>query len=168
MNEKQHILDEQAEVFNLWQVLLAGLNEQQIHTPLIPSLWTVKDMVAHMWSWQQATVARADAALHGTAPAYPEWWQINGPDPNDDVDRTNAWLFNASKDKPWSRVYADWKNQFTHYLELYPQIPEKDLLEVGRFAWMGNNPLMASTMGTLDHHQEHYETLKDWLQAKEK
>jgi hypothetical protein len=168
MDEKQKILTELEEIFTRWQELLASLSAEQINQPLIPSLWTVKDMVAHLWSWQQATVARAEAALHGTAPAYPEWWQINGPDPNEDVDRTNAWIFTASKDRPWDRVYADWENQFARYLELYAQIPEKDLLEVGRYAWMGNHPLMTSTMGTLDHHQEHYESLKDWLQAKGK
>jgi hypothetical protein len=89
---------------------------------------------------------------------------INGPDPDEDVDRTNACLYEASKDKPWSTVYADWKAQFEHYLELMRQIPEKDLLEPGRFAWMGDYPLVSSPLGSLDHHLEHYDPLTAWLQ----
>ena len=164
MNEKLDILDKSSEIFNRWQELLTDLSEEQILEPLVPSPWSVKDVVAHLWSWQQASLARAEAALHDKLPDYPQWWVINGPDPEEDVERTNAWLYEASKNKPWSTVYADWKAQFEHYLELIRQIPEKDLLEMGRYAWMGDYPLAASPLGSLDHHIEHYDTLSAWLQ----
>jgi hypothetical protein len=164
MNEKLHILEKLTEIFNRWQELLTDLSEEQILEPLMPSTWTVKDVIAHLWSWQQASLARAEAALQNTRPTYPRWWEINGPDPDEDVGRTNAWLYEASKDKPWSMVYTDWKVQFEHYLELTQKIPEKDLLEPGRYAWMGDYPLVASPLGALDHHLEHYDTLTAWLQ----
>ncbi len=163
MNEKQHIQDDLAEVFNRWQSLLAGLSEQQIHTPLAPSSWTVKDLVAHLWSWQQASMARAEAALQNKQPNYPRWWEIFGPDPEEDLDRTNAWLYEASRDKPWAAVYADWKTQFTHYLELIRQVPEIDFLQAGRYPWMGKYALADSSSGSLEHHKEHYDTLMEWL-----
>ena len=119
MTDKQHIVDELAEVFNRWQMLLASLSEEQINTPLLPSTWTVKDVVAHLWSWQQASVARAEAAVQDRQPDYPRWWQILGPNPDEDVDRTNAWLYEASRGKLWQVVYDDWKSQFMHYLELF-------------------------------------------------
>ena len=163
MNEKQHILDELAEVFNRWQSLLAGLSEQQIHTPLAPSSWTVKDLVAHLWSWQQASVARAEAALQNKQPNYPRWWEIFGPDPEKELDRTNAWLYEASRDKPWATVYVEWKTQFTHYLELIRQVTEKDFLQAGRYPWMGKYALADSSTGSLEHHKEHYDILTKWL-----
>jgi hypothetical protein len=164
MNEKLQILDKLTVIFNRWQELLASLSEEQIMEPLLPLNWTVKDVVVHLWAWQQASVARAEAALHDTQPIYPQWWEILGPDPEEDVDRTNAWLYEANKDKPWSKVYADWKAQFEHYLELSKQIPDKDLLKPGRYAWMGDYPLAASPLGSLEHHEEHFETLSAWLQ----
>jgi hypothetical protein len=163
MNEKSQLLDNLTEIFNRWQVLIDELSEEQIMEPLAPSTWTVKDIVAHMWAWQQASVARAEAALHNTRPNYPQWWEINGPDPNEDIDRTNTWLYEDSKNKPWPKVYREWKAQFEQFLELTQQIPEKDLLEQGRYEWMGDYPLMASPMGSLDHHIEHYDTLTAWL-----
>ncbi len=60
-------------------------------------------------------------------------------------------------------VYEDWKNQFEHYVELTKQIAEDDLLELGRYPWMGNYALSASAMGSLEHHEEHYDTLRLWL-----
>ncbi len=164
METKQQILDKLIEIFTRWQELLGDLSEDDIMQPIVPSNWTVKDVVAHLWAWQQASIARAEAALQHTQPSYPRWWEISGPDPEEDVNRTNAFLYEANKDKPWSMVYADWKAQFERYLELSKQLPEKDLLEPKRYAWMGEYPLVASTMGSLDHHLEHFDILTAWLQ----
>ncbi len=164
METKQQILFKLTEIFNRWQELLGDLSEEQIMEPLLPTNWTIKDVVAHMWSWQQASVARAEAALRDTRPDYPRWWEINGPDPEEDVDRTNAWLYEASKETPWDRVYSDWKSQFERHLELTAQIPEKDLFEPGKYSWMGDYPLVASTLGSLDHHEEHFGAVSAWLQ----
>lgn len=164
MNNKGQILDKLTEIFNRWQALLASLSEEQIIAPLVPSSWTVKDVITHLWTWQQASVAWMEAALHGREPEYPRWWQVLGPNPEEDVDRTNAWIYEVNRDRPWSSVYADWKTQFQHYLELTRQVPEKDMLEVGRYSWMGTYALAASCMGSMEHHEEHMDTLLTWLQ----
>jgi len=163
MDNKGQILTGLIKIFNRWRVLLSSLSEKQITTPLLPSSWTVKDVVAHMWAWQQASVARAEAALNDKEPKYPEWWQINGPDPEKDLDRTNAWIYEANRDKPWQGVYAEWKRQFQRFLELTEHIPEKDLFEHGRYAWMGSYTLSRSPIASLEHHEEHIDTLLSWL-----
>ncbi len=163
MSEKEQIHDELAVIFNRWQVLLSSLSEAQVHTPLSPSEWTVKDVVAHLWSWQQGSVARMQAALQNDEPDYPQWWKVNGPDPEEDIDRTNAYIYKSNLDRPWPQVVEEWKAQFMHYLELTRQLPEKDLLKPGRYAWMGKYALADSCMGSLNHHKEHMETLSAWL-----
>lgn len=163
MDNKQEIISNLEEVFIRWQKLIGSLSVKQIMIPLTPSNWTSKDVLAHLWSWQQASVARAEAALENKEPHYPDWWIACGPDPNEDVDRTNAFLYAASRDKAWDIVYADWEKQFAHYLELLKQVPEDDLLEEGRFAWMAPYALSASAMGSWDHHQEHYDSLIAWF-----
>ena len=167
MTDRFNILSNLSEIFNLWQELLGSLSEKQIEQPLRPSSWTIKDVIAHLWSWQQASLARAEAALNDISPHYPDWWDACGPDPNEDVDRTNAFLYAACRDKSWTDVYTDWKKQFQQYLELLRIIPESDLLEQGRFVWMGNYALADSANGSWDHHQEHYEITRTWLEEHE-
>jgi hypothetical protein len=164
MDGKEEILAGLKDIFSRWQALLAGLSDDQVHQVLTPSTWTVKDVVAHLWSWQQVSVSRMKAALAGTEPDYPQWWLLCGPDPDEDVDRTNAWLYEASRDKPWSQVFSEWKSQFGRYIQLAHQLPEEDLLALGRYPWMGNYALSASAMGSLDHHEEHFDSLHAWLQ----
>jgi hypothetical protein len=163
MNNKEEILSKLSTIFKDWQDQLASLSEEQITQPLSPSHWTIKDVVAHLWFWQEASVARAEAAINGKDPSYPEWWELFGPDPNDDVDRTNAWNYERCKDRSWQKVYTDWSSQFARYLELLRKIPEKDLVTPGRYEWMGVYALADSAMGSYDHHQEHMEMLTDWL-----
>jgi hypothetical protein len=163
MKEKQEILMALEEEFNRWQELLASLDQEQIADPLLPSSWSVKDVMTHLWAWQQASVARAEAALQNREPNYPRWWATFGPDPEEDVDRTNAWFYETYRDKPWATVHADWKAQFSRHLELAREIPEKDLLEPGRYAWMAGYALLSSLQGSCEHHQEHRETLLAWL-----
>jgi hypothetical protein len=163
METKQQILTDLREIFARWEDLLSRLSDENFTQPLTPSDWTVKDVVAHMWSWQQASVSRMDAAVRNQEPDYPEWWKIFAPDPEEDVDRTNAWFYEQNRNKTWQRVYADWKGQFLHYMELIEQVPEKDLFEVGRFKWMGTYPLAASPIGSWDHHREHYDPVVNWM-----
>ncbi len=163
MNDKAPLLAALKTVFDRWQVLLGGLDEVQCAAPLTPSDWTVRDVIVHLWAWQQASVARAEAALHGRAPDYPAWWAICGPDPEEDVNRTNAWIHATYRDKPWPAAYADWQAQFRRYLDVLQVIPERDLLEPGKYAWMGGYPLSASLQGSCEHHEEHIEALLAWL-----
>jgi len=163
MEGKGQILAGLTAIYTSWQTLLARLNQEQLVAPVLPGSWSVKDKLAHLWSWQQVSVARMQAALEDGEPDYPEWWHIFAPDPEADVDRTNSWLFAASHAKPWSQVHRDWATQFERYLELTRAVPEEDLLTLGRFSWMGGYALSASALGSLEHHVEHYEDLSTWL-----
>ena len=160
---KQQVIADLDRIYRRWQALVAGLSDAQKAAHLEPSFWTVKDVIAHLWFWQQASVARMEAALKDTQPAFPDWWEKFGPDPEEDVDRTNAWNYAQNRDKAWSQVYANWNNQFQRYMSLVKLVIEQDLLGVGRFAWMGKYRLVDSTLGSYGHHQEHYDSLVTWL-----
>ncbi len=163
MSDKRKILDALTDVFNQYEALLNGLSPARASERHLPSNWSVKDVLTHLWAWQQVSVARAQAALHNGEPEFPAWWRKFAPDPEEDVDRTNAWIYESNRDKPWQTVYADWKSQFQHYLELANEVPEQAMLQPGRYAWMGSYSLSDSIMGSVEHHQEHIDELRAWL-----
>jgi hypothetical protein len=163
MTEKELILIQLKQVFTQWQDLLASLDEEQITSPLTPSAWTVKDIVAHMWAWQQGSVARMQAALQDRQPAYPDWWLANGPNPVADLDRTNVWIYQANRERPWHNVYSLWRDQFQLYIVLTSRLAENDLLTPRRYTWMGVLAIADSCLISIEHHQEHLDDLKAWL-----
>jgi hypothetical protein len=166
MADKTHILFQLKQVFTQWQDLLASLDEEQMTTPLTSSDWTVKDIMAHMWAWQQGSVARMEAALRDKQPTYPDWWLANGPDPEVDIDRTNAWIYQANRERSWESVYTHWKDQFRRYIDLTNSLAESDLLTPGHYTWMGSYAIADSCLGSIEHHQEHIDALKAWSSAR--
>src|SRR5215475_5023392 len=108
MNDKQGTLIALREEFNRWEELLAGLSEAQITAPQLPENWSIKDVVAHLRSWQQRSIARLEAALHNREPEYPAWPAQLDPEEEGQPHDLNAWLYEKDRDRPWSSVYRDW------------------------------------------------------------
>ncbi len=164
MNMKDHILAALREEYDGWEALLASLSEAQISsTPLTPSDWTIKDVIAHLRAWQQRSIARVEAAQLNREPLFP--WSPEDIDPEGEVatDKINAWIYNTYREQPWSKVHQDWSMGFQHFLDAAGQIFERDLLDSSKYPWLKGYPLEFILVASYDHHQEHFEKLQTWL-----
>jgi len=167
--DKKQLLTMLKNEFTLWEELLASLSEKQIIAPKLPSDLSIKDVIAHLWLWQQRSIERLEAALQNREPAFPGWPEGLDPESEDDVDRVNAWIHATCQDKPWPSVYRDWREGFLQFMELAEAIPEKDLLEAGKYPWMEGGALALVLWGAYDHHhEEHLEPLLAWLHASKR
>ena len=79
MNDKAQIITALKEEFNRWEGLLAGISEDQITAPHLPSILSIKDVIAHLRAWQLVSIARLEAALINREPEFPKW--LAGLDP---------------------------------------------------------------------------------------
>jgi len=164
VKNKKQILTMLKNEFNLWEELLASMSEEQITAPQLPSNLSIKDVIAHLWAWQQLSIARMEAALHDREPAFSIWPAGLDPDSEDDLDPINTWIHETYRERAWSSVYRDWREGFQRFMELGQAIPEKDLLEAGRYSWMEGQPLSLILLGSYEHHhEEHLEPLLAWL-----
>lgn len=162
MTDKQEILTILRDEYNHWETLLASFSEAQIIAPELHDGWSLKDVMAHLRAWQQRTIARLEAALNHHNPQFPKWPEDLNPE-QDDVDALNAWIYQTNRDKAWSTVYDEWRSGFRRVIELTEAIPEKDLLEPGKYSWLGDEPLALILTGTCEHHQEHEGYLEPFL-----
>ena len=159
MNMKSHILAALREQLEAWEATLARLGEAAIVARAVPSDWSIKDELAHLWAWQQRTLARVEAARLDREPEFPAW-----PfDPNDEsekgTERINTWICETNRDLPWSTVHQNWRDCFLRVLDAAERITERDLLDSGRYAWLNGHAIAVFLLGTYDHHQEHFEKL---------
>lgn len=160
MNMKDHLLTALREQFAQWEELLAGLDVEQITAPQHSSQWSIKDEMAHLWHWQQRSIAQVEAAVTGQEPLFPQWPAQFDPEAPGEPDQLNRWLYESSLAEPWSTIYPQWRAGFLRFLELAEQISERKLLDAGEYAWMEERPLALSLLATYDHHQEHLEKLQ--------
>jgi hypothetical protein len=164
MNMKEHILAALHEQFERWNELLTGLSEVEINTPRFDLEWSIKDVMAHLWAWQQISIARMEGGGLDREPQYPQWIVSVAQDWEENADRINALTFESYHQKPWSEVYKNWKNGFLQFMELGKQISERDLLDGDRYAWLKGYSLAFILVASYEHHQEHLEKLTAWLQ----
>lgn len=155
MTDKQTVLTALQDEFDGWETVLASLTEAQITAPLLDDHWSVKDVIVHLWAWQQRSNARLSAALHNTSPRYPAWPEQFDPETEGQPDDLNAWLYAASRDTPWSTVYQDWRSGFLHLLDQGWALPESDILDKNMYPWLEGYALIDVLQGSYEHHQEH-------------
>lgn len=163
MNMKGHILAALKEQFENWEEFLASLSEEQISAPQFDLNWSIKDVMAHLWAWQQISIARMESGVQGREPEYPGWILALGEDWEEDSDRVNALTFEKNHEKPWSEIYQNWKGGFLGFLKLGNQISERDMLDGDWYPWLRGHSLASILVASYDHHQEHFEKLAEWF-----
>ena len=164
MDDKGQILTRLQAEFSRWEELLGRLSEDQITIPFHPSSWSTKDVIAHLWAWQQRSIARLEAALHDSEPEFPNWPGDLDPEPAGEPHQVNAWIYETYREEPWSSVHGNWREGFLRLLELGEAVSEEDVTEPGRYAWLEGLPLSFILQASCDHHEEHRELLLGRLQ----
>lgn len=163
---QQHILAAMREELGAWDAALAGLSEEQLAAAQVLGHWTIKDVIAHLWAWQQRSIARIEAALHDREPVFPAWPVASDPDGPGGADQANAWIYTTHRDMPWPQVYGMWREGYRRFVAAAERIAERDLLDSGRYAWMAGSPLAFVLLASYDHHQEHLDGVRAWLRGQ--
>jgi len=164
MQSKQQLLTDLSEEFHRWETVLAGLTETQLTTPRAPDPRSIKDEVAHLWAWQQRSIARLEAVLHDREPVYPPWPDGLDLEPDGQPHDLNAWIFAQNRDRPWSSVYAEWRSGFRRFLQLGEEISEAKLFDAGRYPWLEGYTPADVLAGSFEHHHvDHLMPLLAWL-----
>ncbi len=150
---KQQLVQMLHDEFKRWETLLAHLSEAQLTDRSAPGGRSVKDDLAHLWAWQQRSIARLDAAHNHRAPEYPAWPVPGDPDADDhSPDQINSWIFESNRDRPWAEVLNAWRNGFLRFIVQAEATPEKDLFEKDRYPWLPGYALADVLTGSYEHH----------------
>ena len=167
MSMKDHILTALREQFNQLGELLASLSEEQITTPSFDDNWSIKDVVNHLWGWQQITIARMNAGVLNREPEIPNWLMSCPGGWDEDTNQTNAWIYKNFHNQSWAEVHKKWREGFLQLLDLGEKLSERDLLDGDRHLWLKGYSLAFVLVASYEHHQEHLEKLIIWLQEHE-
>ena len=167
MSMKSHILTALREQFIHWEELLASLSDEQITDPNFDHDWSIKDVINHLWGWQQISVARMNAAVLDREPEFPNWLASFPENWDENADQTNAWIYKNFHSQSWTETNRNWREGFLRLLELGEVVPERNLLDGDRYLWLKGYSLAFILVASYEHHQEHLEKLIVWLQEQQ-
>ena len=154
--EKPTIMEMLHEELWRWEYLLKGLSEETIIGAKLHGGWSIKDLMAHLWAWQQRSIAKLEAALENREP---QWPTLPDPEAPDVIDQTNAYIYETYRDLSWQTVHKNWGDGFHHFMSLGRQISEKDMFDAEKYHWLEGYTLVDVLKGSREHHVERREAL---------
>ena len=157
---KTTLLDNMQRGYAALEAILTPLNEDQVTTAGVNGDWSIKDILAHIATWQRILVERLQAANRGEKPTT-----LLDPYVNEaEIDRLNAQFYEESKGRPFAQVLADFRTSYRQIVEIVQTISDEELNDPQRFAWMRGEPLWRVIPGdTYAHYSEHIGSIQEWL-----
>jgi len=167
--DKQQILTISENEFLQWHTLLEAMSEEQITTPYAPEKpynRSVKEVVAHLWAWQQRSNARLKAAWYNREILFPKWPEGLDPELEENTDAVNSWIYTKTRNRTWRVVHREWRKGFLQLMSYATAIPERDLMDPERYPWLNGYSLADIVLFSMEHHREHREPLTAWLRQQ--
>ena len=158
MSSVKDVVDALRIEYKLWQGLLLNCKEKPEDCSQ-DDHWTLKDVLAHLTSWQQITLARLVAARLKEEPEYPAWFPGVDPETDEETNLVNAAIHETYRDQSLAEIKKEWELRFSEILLVCPLISDQEFSEPGRYAWLSDYPLLAVLEGTLEHHREHRDSI---------
>lgn len=160
MNDKNSTLAALHDEFNQWQSFLSGLSDAQAIL-LQPDGLSIRDVIGHLHAWLQLSVARLEAAQHGSEPVYPDWAAGLFPDDEEYLEQFNATIHDTYARQAWPSVYEAWRASSARLLELSAALPAADMVNPNKYPWLRGYAPIDVLRGALEHHAEHREAFQE-------
>src|SRR5215211_7419702 len=160
-------LDQLARARETWEAIVDEAGDAGMDRPGAAGDWTFKDVAGHLNGWRERSVDRLEAAVRGEAPPPAPWPEGMSDETDEGVEEINRWIYERNRDRPAEEILAESREQFRRMRAAVETIPEEDLVTLGRFPWLGGEPLSAVIEGSCGHlYEEHEPALRAWLSDK--
>ena len=128
---------------------LAGLTPEQLSATNPITRWAIKDVLAHIFEWEQMCLSWHTAGLKGLTPAVPgegfKWSQLPA---------LNKQIYEKHRDRPLAEILKDFRRSYQQMLKTVPVISEDDLFTPGRYAWTKTSTLGAYFISATSSHYD--------------
>ncbi|MFN2323278.1 MAG: ClbS/DfsB family four-helix bundle protein [Trueperaceae bacterium] len=115
--------------------------------PGVVGEWSVKDVLAHLYEWEQMALGWYRAGLIGEVPELPApgyTWRA--------TPQLNRAIFEKHRDRPLDEVMVAFHASRREILGVIESLSDEDLFTSGRFAWTRKNALGAYFVSATSSH----------------
>jgi hypothetical protein len=128
---------------------IAGLTPDEMVFAGTMGVWSVKDILQHLVDWEQRWIGWYEAGRRGEPVVTPEegynWRQMG---------KLNEVYRQKYNYRPLTAVLADFHTSYKQIMNMIDEIPEAEMLALGKYTWTGKLPLIAWIAGnTCDHYR---------------
>jgi hypothetical protein len=125
--------------------MIAHLDEIDKNRRIYP-LWTIREIIAHLSGWDDATIAFIKALVEGTEPATPA---ARG------LDVYNAETVSTREGLSYDHIYREYIETRRVLLEAIRAMPEEKVTQIFTLPWGGDGTL-EDIIGIFGPHEEEH------------
>jgi len=155
---KDEVLLQSANSRQVMRELLASINEIDLIYPQVEGIWTIKDILGHLTSWEDACLAPLKIFAEGG------FFQVqtiqNG-------DAWNAEQADLKSKTPINLIIDEWGTVRNRLENLLSQLTAAQLGQPLTFPWGEQGNALELLSGLIWHEEEHMKAIKAWLEKKQ-
>ena len=156
---KEALLQELKQSRAEWDTLVGSLDAGTLTNPGLDGGWSIKDVIAHIATWEGIAAKWFEANAQGTKPQPAPW----GKDLSEEQE--NDFIYNANRNRSLQDVLDESRRVHDSVVNSVNAISEEELTK--KIEWLGDNSLADSLPGnSYEHYREHAETVRAWLEAR--
>jgi hypothetical protein len=121
--------------------------------------WTIKDMLAHITGWDDATIDSLRAHVAGRIPSTPA---------DRGIDEYNIRTVTSRKDLDLSHVLNEFRLTRQVMRTIVDQMPDEKFFEPLVVPWGEKGTVTYLVETFRDHEEEHLQDIQEWLKNPEK
>ena len=144
---KVQLLAQSQKEFEALEEFLASLEPGRMTLPGALGEWSVKDVLAHLYEWQQMFFRWYEAGLRSEKPAVPaegyKWSQLPA---------LNQKIFEAYRDCPLDEISRLLRSSHDKTVSLIKTLSDETLTTPGLYRWMNQNTLIAYLAANTSSH----------------
>ena len=148
---KQRLLEKLDTGWAAFKNAYAGLSHQELMAPGVTGDWSVKDILAHVSTWEAEALKYLPVVIAGRRP--PRYVKYGG------IDGFNATMTDRKRDLSLATVLKQLDDTHRHLVDLVRRAPEAQFTADTRF----RRRLRLETYG---HYPEHAEAIRQWRQQR--
>lgn len=130
----------------------AGLSDTDLLEPGVTKAWSVRDIIAHVTTWEEEALKHVPAVLDGRRP--PRYSTVYGG-----IDAFNALMTTRKKDLSLAEVFRQQALIHHRLIELIERAPEDQLTHETRFR-------RRIRLDTYGHYPKHTEAIRRWRRRR--
>ncbi|MEW6718284.1 MAG: ClbS/DfsB family four-helix bundle protein [Chloroflexota bacterium] len=155
---KAEMLDRIRSERTLLEELLTRMVREQMTQVGVEGDWSVKDILAHISTWERCMVGWIEEALRNEIPEIPKTWE--------EVHQINARIYTENKDNPLDEVLEEFGLSHQAAWGVVESTPEECLVDPQRFDWRNGVSLWkVVAANTWWHYAMHRESIEKWLEG---
>ncbi len=161
-SRKQALLDELIASRAEWDALITKLGRENLAIPGVAGNWSVKDIIAHITTWETRPVKWLEAAKRGDKPEPASWGQGGGTE-----EEINARIYELNRNLPLEQVIAESRHIHDAVVSAVREMSEEDVAEK-KYEWLGNGTLADAIPGnSYEHYRLHADTIRSWFETRQ-